>query len=281
MVRRSLLLLLLLLLLVYFKSLTFVEMCRVDERVARLTAAAAITPSDVMLVHGYCASYNPFESSGHSWNQAKVFGDYKQNLPTDEFARRVATFGESKGLSQFAVIGHSQGGLVGVHLLSSYWSGLDVSRVRGVRSNVTAMASGNGRLVQSVGSPYSGCSGAGTGANLIALFGVACGANSDLTPEGAALWLATVSEAASSNLYRYQTISATTKGWTTNWCNFATYMVLDAPNDGTTELSRTTLGALPSNDMGNTLKQCHTTEMSYMVQTDDVTRNAEMDAAAL
>jgi hypothetical protein len=36
-----------------------------------------------------------------------------------------------------------------------------------------------------------GCSGAGSGANLIKLFGVACGANADLTPDGAALWLTT------------------------------------------------------------------------------------------
>jgi hypothetical protein len=56
------------------------------------------------------------------------------------------------------------------------------------------------RLIQSVGSPYLGCSGAGSAANLIKVFGVACGANSDLTPDGATLWLATVSEVSEERL---------------------------------------------------------------------------------
>ena len=52
-------------------------------------------------------------------------------------------------------------------------------------------------------SQYGGCSGAGTGANLIKMFGVACGANSDLTVDGATLWLATVAEAAAKNAFYY------------------------------------------------------------------------------
>lgn len=156
-----------------------------------------------------------------------------------------------------------------------------MARVRAVRQNASEVASGARRLVQSVGSPYMGCTGAGTGANLAALFGVACGANADLTPEGAALWLATVSEAASSNVYYYTTTSATTSGWTLNYCNFATYMVLEAPNDGTTELGRTSFGSLPSNNMGNTLKQCHTSDMNYANQSHDVKRNAEMESHAM
>ena len=87
----------------------------IEERAAKATQLSA-SASDVLLVHGYCSSDNPFATSGHSWNGAKVFGDYNQNLPTDEFAQRVATFAEGQQLSQYALIGHSQGGLVGAHL---------------------------------------------------------------------------------------------------------------------------------------------------------------------
>jgi len=55
-------------------------------------------------------------------------------------------------------------------------------------------------------------------------------------------------------------------------------MVLDWPNDGTTELDR---AALPGgNSLGNKEKWCHTTDMGYPAQYDDTVRNAEMNTYA-
>lgn len=36
----------------------------------------------------------------------------------------MADFAIGKGMDQFSIIGHSQGGLVATHLLNYYWTGL-------------------------------------------------------------------------------------------------------------------------------------------------------------
>jgi len=56
-------------------------------------------------------------------------------------------------------------------------------------------------------------------------------------------------------------------------------MLLDWPNDGTTEYENAQLAG--GHNLGNTQKQCHTTDMSYIAQYDDTNRNAQMNAAAL
>ena len=57
----------------------------------------------------------------------------------------LQNYNEGRGV---VLVGHSQGGLAALHLRSFYWSGLD-------------LVSG-GRVLQSVGSPYQGCSMAGS-----------------------------------------------------------------------------------------------------------------------
>jgi hypothetical protein len=253
----------------------------VDRHVqSRLANANAQAP--IVLSHGYCSQSNPFLSTPTAWTDVHAFTDYGKSRSNDEFARLIGAFAESKGLNAgFAGVGHSQGGIALTHLMCTYWSGLDTTRLAAHAKNKTAVfGAGSGeRIVQSVGTPYKGCSGAGSGASLIKIFGIGCGANDDLTPDGAALWLSTISSTCAADVYYYTTTYKLKGGsWLGEWCNLATQLVLEAPNDGTTEL---VFADLPGgNNMGNTEKECHIDGMSYPEQTADVARNVEMNAKA-
>lgn len=181
-------------------------------------------------------------------------------------------------------IGHSQGGLVFLHLHNYYWTGLENAKGK--------------RLIQSVGSPYQGCSGAGSAANLIKIFGVACGANNDLTTDGAKLWLSGISANARKDVY-YATTTYQQGKLFGDYCNMAVNLILQWPNDGTTE---TKYAELPSggNSLGNKevkslffflkavvlkkneqfQKWCHTTGMGYPPQYTDSARNKDFNANA-
>jgi hypothetical protein len=153
--------------------------------------------------------------------------------------------------------------MVGLHLLNYFETGLDD-------------ATGT-RLLQSVGTPYRGCSAAGSAANLGKLFGVGCGSNTDLSTDGAKLWLAGISSAAKQEVHYYTTTYEQGKFFG-DWCNIAMNAVLEWPNDGTTELENAQLDG--ATYMGNTEKQCHTDDMAYPAQYHDATRNAKMNADA-
>jgi hypothetical protein len=179
---------------------------------------------------------------------ACLTADAPQNLPNDEFARRVDAFADTKGLSAWSGIGHSQARCVGDSergVLLFLKVGTSPSGRRGAGASALNVLERTGRRVYqarctgrqgcctgthvcrraltlagrssthqashterrhalegaravracvrsvSLCTHTQGCSGAGSGANLIKLFGVACGANADLTPDGAALWLTT------------------------------------------------------------------------------------------
>jgi pimeloyl-ACP methyl ester carboxylesterase len=247
----------------------------------RAATAAAAATSPLVLVHGYCAGSNPFLATPSAWTDYHTFGDFGKSRTNDEFARLIGDFAKAKGLdSGFAGVGHSQGGIALTHLMCTYWSGMDTTRlVEQAARNMTGKLGSGTRIVQSVGTPYKGCSGAGAGASLIKIFGVGCGSNDDLTPDGAALWLSTVSEACAADTYYYTTTYKLKGGsWLGEWCNLATSMVLEAPNDGTTEL---VFADLPGgHNMGNVESECHTTDMVYPPQTDDAKRNVELNANA-
>jgi len=212
----------------------------------------------LLLVHGYC--------SGKVWNSsdftnAAEFQDYKQNRSHDEFARRIIDFGAAYG--SYGIIAHSQGGAAALHLYSRYWSGLDY-------------ASG-GRLIQSLGSPYQGTALAGNAAVLGQLFGVGCGSNTDLTYSGAANWLSTIPNWARAEV-DYYTTSFKTRWWAYDYCHLATDLLLDDPEDGTTEKwSGQLSGAV---NMGHKKGWCHTGGMRDPAQTTDSSRNASMNSRA-
>jgi len=221
----------------------------------------AAATGKLMLVHGYC--------SGDVWDgthftNAVKFEDYKASRSQDQFALRIKQFGESLGLPSYGIVGHSQGGLASLHLKSYYWSGLDTAKGE--------------RLIQSVGSPYKGCSLAGGLADLGGLFGVGCSSNSDLAPNGAQVWLAKVPKAPQDSVFYYTT------QYDDSWflapaCVTASGMVMHAPNDGTCEIkfSQPDKGG---HNQGISKKFCHTNGMNYPPQTKDQARNAVMNSKA-
>jgi len=226
--------------------------------------ATELIDGALVLIHGYCSQSNPFKAFQEDFTNAYFFDNPNANLGNDEFANRVLAFVATRGIGSFSIIGHSQGGIVGAHILNYYWSGMDLS--------------GPGRHVQSIGTPYQGCTGAGNSANLIKIFGYGCGANVDLTVEGTTVWLTGISVAVRVNIFYYTTTYELGKFFG-DYCNIAVNLVLEWPNDGTTELD---YAPLPNGGVncGNTQKQCHTTDMTYPAQYHDVPRNRAMNAAA-
>jgi hypothetical protein len=97
-------------------------------------------------------------------------------------------------------------------LCSYYWSGLELST--------------GGRIIQAVGSPFMGSSVAGSAADLGKVFGAGCGANFDLTRDGAALWMAGLNHTeAIGDVYYYSTQYET--GHLINYCNMAINLLLN------------------------------------------------------
>jgi hypothetical protein len=70
----------------------------------------------------------------------------------DEFAQNVVQFAADNGLASFGLVGHSQGGIVTLHVLNYYHTGLD--------------AAVGARKIQSLASPFRGNSAAGCTADL-------------------------------------------------------------------------------------------------------------------
>lgn len=214
----------------------------------------------VVLVHGYCSHENPFEAYPSDWTNPMFFKDLDANKPIDEFAQLVIAF--TNDLDSFSLVGHSQGGMVNAHIHNYYWTALENAE--------------GGRLLQSIGTPYYGNSAAGSAANLVKIFGVACGANSDLTTDGASLWMTGITSDTLADLYFYTTQYGT--GNLLNYCNLATNLVLKSPNDGTAEYN---YEVLPNaNDCGHKKKWCHSLKMHWPPQCEDHDRNAEMNNLA-
>ena len=202
----------------------------------------------LMLTHGYC-------SSGSIWPAADftppklVFLDPNANRSNDEFAQLLAQAGANK--DSFGLVGHSQGGLAALHLLTYYQSGLDFAQ--------------GPRRIQSVASPYQGTP-------LASLGFFACGVNDDMTTSGAPVWLAGIPTWARKEVYYWTTQNSGSV------CNFFTSLVLSSPNDGTIEMVK---GQLPgAHSMGHKLGWCHTTGMSNPASYTDHVRNVEMNAQA-
>jgi len=205
-------------------------------------------PRALMLVHGYCSSGMPWPTSDFS-GPIEVFVDANQNRTHDEFAGLIAQFGAQLG--SFGIVGHSQGGPASVHLYTYYWSGLDLAV--------------GPRRIQSLGSPYQGTP-------LASLGGFSCGVNTDMTPEGAALWLAGIPTWARDDVWYWTT------SYSGSWCDFFSDFLLADPEDGVVERFRAHLPG--ATDMGNKVGWCHTTGMSDPAGYTDSSRNTELDASA-
>ncbi|MEZ5427270.1 MAG: hypothetical protein R2747_13455 [Pyrinomonadaceae bacterium] len=214
----------------------------------------------LMLVHGYCSGGNPFPTS--QFTGEIVFSDPNQNRTHDQFANLIRNFGAA--YPSFGIVAHSQGGAASLHLYTYYWSGLDY-------------ATGGSRLIQSVGTPYQGTALAGNLAALGSVFGAGCGTNYDLTYSGASAWLSGIPSWARAKVH-YYTTSFKDVWWRWDYCNIATDLFLNDPDDGVIEKSKGQLsGAF---NRGHKTGWCHTSGMRDPAQTSDSSRNAEMNANA-
>ena len=206
------------------------------------------------LVHGYCASYNPWPLGGFSadaWQYLRA----SANLTHDQFARDIFT--ASAPYKSFGVAAHSQGGCASLHLHAFYWSGMDWA--------------GPGRLIQTLGSPFKGTPMAGNLAALGQVFGVQCGANYDMTTTGAAAWLATIPTAVRAKAYTHTT-TFTDNPFSYDYCNALTDGFLTDPEDGVTEHSAGHITG--ANNMGLKTGWCHIAGMRDPAQATDTERNA-------
>jgi len=175
----------------------------------------------------------------------------------------VAAFALNNSLDNWAGVGHSQGGMALVHLHNYYWSGLEGPKT-------------SGRLVQTIGTPYNGVSGEGTGAKFIRTFGMGCGANYDLTRDGAKLWLAGITDHTLADVHYFTSTYAIGKLFGDH-CSRPANLVLDWPNDGTTELNSGQLEP-PATNHGNTQKYCHIDGMAYPGGYNNLVMVADMAA---
>jgi len=172
-------------------------------------------------------------------------------------------FADKQGMTKWSGIGHSQGGMVLVHVHNYYFTGIDHSAT--------------GRKIQSVGAPYQGNSGAGTAANLIKMFGFGCGENFDLTTDGSNLWLVGIAPETRKEVF-YYTTSYKQGTFFGDYCNMAVNLILKWPNDGTCEDALSNLKG--GSDQGNKEAWCHTSTMKYSAQYYDNPRNKQMNSLA-
>ncbi len=202
----------------------------------------------LMLSHGYCSNGSIWPAADFSSPKLE-FLDPNANRSNDAFAQLLAAAGAGK--DSFGFVGHSQGGLAALHLLTYYNSGLDYAI--------------GPRRIQSLASPYQGTP-------LASLGFFACGVNNDMTTSGAPMWLAGIPSWARGEVFYWTTQNSGSA------CSFFTNLVLGSPNDGTVERARCQLPGAHS--MGHVAGWCHTTGMSNPASYTDHVRNQEMNAEA-
>jgi len=220
---------------------------------------------NLMLVHGYC-------SDGNSWPSGQFSGDVSvylnanQNFSHDAFALDIHAFGSQ--FKSYGIAGHSQGGSAALHLYSFYWSGRDWA---------TPAPQDGGRLIQGLGGPFEGTALAGNIAALGEIFGVQCGANYDMTYDGAAYWLSFVPGWARGETWSWTT-TFTDDWWSWDYCHVAADLVLSDPEDGVVEAFSGDLDG--TNFMGLKEGWCHIEDMTDPAQTLDTSRNNEINVEA-
>jgi len=232
--------------------------------VRRRTQNRGKADGNLLLVHDYCAT-NQFPPSHFSG--ALVFSDPESgtnNWSHDTFARKLFHFAD--GLSTCGIIGHSQGGMAALHLLTWYWSCLDNSK------------GPNDTLIQTVGTPWQGTPLATPSiASLGKLFGFGCGFNPDLTYDGASSWLEKISPRVRDRV-TYYTTSFTSKWWRNDYCDQVSGLFLRDPDDGITEIIK---GQLPNgHNGGHQTGWCHKPGMRDPDQCKDHGRNIFMNTVA-
>ena len=230
------------------------------------TGSTAISRADqygghnLILSHGYCSDADSWPESDFSGHVSMYINTY-QNFTHDEFALDLMSHGSQ--YKSYGIAGHSQGGNAALHLYSFYWSGLDWA--------------GDGRLLQALGTPFTGTTLAGDISVLGELFGFGCGVNYDMTYDGAAQWLSFIPTAARQETWTW-TSTFEDNWWSYDYCHILTDLILWDPEDGVVENSEGDLdGGI---NMGTTVGWCHIKNMAEPREVNDTNRTSEMDAEA-
>ena len=239
---------------------------------ARAANVSADAPS-IVLVHGFCADRNPFEVQADDWTNGVFYSAAREGNPlgaeNNDFAEAVLKFVDQqqggKGLDRFSMVGQSQGGMVILHILNYFHTGLDNSE--------------GGRQIQSVATPYLGNSALTSLGGLAGIIAGDCEPPENLGREGATQWIAGISQAniELTNAYATQYDKGGLFGG--GFCNQLMNLFLNKPNDGVCEIDY----AKPETG-GNyeTVKvgQCHAEGMEWPPSFWDTARNKEMDTKA-
>jgi len=228
-----------------------------------IRAKSQVASANLVLLPGYCSTNNPFMRSKDFFPTGVFYIGQKENLKNDAYAKKVMAWIDKQDVGSFGIIAHSQGGMVSLHMHNYYFTGLEGAT--------------NGRLIQTVGTPFQGTSAAGWAADFGVFFGFGCGSQSDLTRDGAVNWASGISASARSDVYFFTTTHKT-KTTFGDYCSLAMNLVLQSPNDGTTELIYASLDG--AHNMGNMEPWCHSQGMGYLPQSDDPNRNKDMYANA-
>jgi len=224
----------------------------------QLPERANIGSHALMLSHGYCSDGDSWPPS-HFTGEVAVYNNTEQNFTHDEFALDIWSWGNN--FKSYSVVGHSQGGNAGLHLYSLYWSGMDWS-------------TGN-RRVQVLGTPLQGTILAGDIAALGEIFGIQCGANYDMTYDGAAQWISWLPGWARAETWAWST-TFTDVWWWYDFCHVLSDLVLWDPEDGVVEAWAAHLDG--TNDMGTKEGWCHIEDMVDPPQVYDTARNNEINS---
>ncbi len=213
---------------------------------------------NLMLSHGYCSDGDSFPPSDFTGNVAE-YVNIEQNFSHDEFALDILSFGQQ--YKSYGIVGHSQGGNAALHLYTFYWSGLDWA--------------GPGRLLQAMGTPFTGTPLAGDISVLGEIFGIGCGVNDDLTYQGASNWLSFIPTSTRSRTWTWSS-TFEDNWWSYDYCNILSDLLLWDPEDGVVENSEADLDG--GNNMGTTIGWCHIQYMTEPAEYWDTNRTSEMDA---
>lgn len=223
----------------------------------------------VLLVHGFCADKNPFEIQASDWTDAVFYDGTKEghakSRSHQQFAEDLLGFIEKQNLGVFSAVGQSQGGLVILHILNYYHTGLD---------EITS-----GRKIQSVASPYLGNTALTNLGDLASIVYPECAPPSDLGRPGSLAWLSGISQDNIENTHVYRSKYAPGGLFGNGWCEAIMNTVLENPNDGIVEVVYSTP------ESGGTVFDvtegwCHKEDMKWPPSFWDTDRNKVMSAAA-
>jgi hypothetical protein len=186
----------------------------------------------IFLLHGYCSS-NQWDLADFGGAGIAINTVNNLNMPTLTYAYEAVVFAASQGYAyssgkSCSFAGHSHGGVAAATIYTYWWTCLDNN-------------AGSSYLTASLGSPIYGTALAGNLAAIGEIFGIGCGANYDLTHQGAAEWAAGIPSWARSRHYSVST-TFNDRWWAWDYCHLASDVVLNDPEDGMVERSRAYFG---------------------------------------